>query len=781
LLAVDQQPATGFFGSRGLGGALWEVKSKIDRNSEFGYDVNNCREASKLLKTKKNTQRLFAGFLLASMAACGSGSGGGPAPPPISSNSVGGTVSGITAGASVVLTDNSGDALTIHADGAFTFATHLNSGLAYAVAVGTDPSGEKCAVKNGSGTISGSDVTNVEVTCLVPSLQLVAGGLGGSGNADGDLATARFDNPEDSGYDAAGNLYVADDYNRTIRMIDPSGNVTTLAGSAGQDGTTDGTGAAARFANPVSIAVDPSGIVYVADAGVNTIRKISAGGIVTTLAGTPNMSGTADGTGAAAQFASVSSIRFGASGTLYLTDLDRIRAITPQGVVTTVYTGVTLLSGLAIDAQGNGYVADIDKKAMVKIDLSTGTLTGTVASGFENPVGIGIAPAGTAAAGTVYLSDEFAPAVYAVAPGGTVTTLAGNPPTFGSVDGSGSAALFGLPTFISMEPSGTFLVADPSNNEIRQVTAAGVVTTIAGVAPQTGEVNGTGAAARFANPEALSVDSAGNLYVADSFAIRKVTPSGVVTPAYTPGGVTGFALDASGNMYYSQPGLNSIYKIGVSGSSVLFAGSGTTAPGSSDGTGSSAGFNRPNGVAIDAAGNIFVADTLNRTIRKITPGGAVTTLAGTTGISGTNDGNGAAAQFTSPFAIAIDSSGNLFVTDGNAIRQIATTGAVSTLAGSQTSGYSDGTGAAAQFNAPAGIAIGPSGSLLVSDCGNSVIRRVSSAGIVTTVAGIAAKAGVQPGPLPASLNLPVGLVYVGSTLYVNDANENSLLSISGIF
>jgi sugar lactone lactonase YvrE len=731
------------------------------------------------LKIKTHAERPLVGFLLISMAACGGGSGGAPAP--VSSYSVGGTVSGIAAGASVVLTDDGGDSLTIHADGVFTFATHVNSGSAYAIVVETDPSGEKCAVNNGSGTISGSDVSDVDVTCLVPSLQLVAGGLGGSGNADGDLAAARFYSPEDSGYDAAGNLYVADDYNHTIRMIDPSGDVTTLAGSAGQYGTADGTGAAAHFANPVSIAVDPSGIVYVADAGVNTIRKISAGGVVTTLAGTANMSGTADGTGAAAQFASVSCIRLGASGTLYLTDQNRIRAITPQGVVSTVYTGATLLSGLATDAQGNAYVADIDKKAMVKIDLSTGTLTGTVASGFENPVGIGIAPAGSAAAGTVYLSDAFAPAVYAVAAGGTVITLSGDPPAFGSTDGTGSAALFGLPAFIFMEPSGTFLVADPYSNGIRQVTATGVVTTIAGVAAQTGEVNGTGAAARFDNPEALSADSAGNLYVADSFAIRKVTPSGVVTPAYTPGGVTGFALDSSGNVYYSQPGLNSIYKIGVSGSPVLFAGSGTTSPGSNDSTGSAAGFNRPNGVAIDAAGNLFVADTLNHTIRKITSSGVVTTVAGTAGISGSNDGNGAAAQFTSPFAIAIDSSGTLFVTDGNAIRQITITGSVSTMAGSQTSGYIDGTGTAAEFNAPGGIAIGPSGSLLVSDGGNSVIRGISSAGIVTTVAGIAAKAGVQPGPLPASLNLPVGLVYVGTTLYVNDANENSLLSISGIF
>src|SRR5262249_8812119 len=158
--------------------------------------------------------------------------------------------------------------------------------------------------------------------------------------------------------------YVSDAYNKTVRKVDPAGNVTTLAGRAGQVGTTDGKGSAARFSDPGSLAVDPSGVVYLVDEGVKTIRRIDASGDVTTLAGTPNGSGTNDGTGPAAEFENPASIRMDASGMLYLTDDTRIRKITPQGVVTSIFTGFPQLSGLALDGMGNAYVANQSGKSL---------------------------------------------------------------------------------------------------------------------------------------------------------------------------------------------------------------------------------------------------------------------------------------------------------------------------------------------------------------------------------------------------------------------------------
>jgi hypothetical protein len=165
--------------------------------------------------------------------------------------------------------------------------------------------------------------------------------------------------------------------------------------------------------------------------------------------------------------------------------------------------------------------------------------------------------------------------------------------------------------------------------------------------------------------------------------------------------------------------------------------------------------------------------------RAISADGSFSVLAGTQ-FAGYADGTGGAG-FTSPFALAIDGDGNLFVTDGNAIRRVTPDGTVTTIAGSQTAGSKDGTGSAAQFDGPAGIAVGPGGAVFVSDSVNSTIRKISATGIVTTLAGVAGQAGVRLGPLPATLNVPVGLAYVGSTLYVADATENSVLAIVGVF
>jgi len=447
----------------------------------------------------------------------------------------------------------------------------------------------------------------------------------------------------------------------------------------------------------------------------------------------------------------------------------------------TVFTAFTALSGLALDGVGNAYVADQGGNSLDVVNLATGA-GGVFASGIDNPVGIALAPIGTPSAGTIYVSNGYFSIIQAVAPSGSVSQFAGSTTAYGNVDGQGTSALLWNPIFMIAEPSGTVLFADAGDNEIRQLTPDATVTTMVGLGAHPGNMNGAGAAARFDNPEPLAVDASGNLYLSDGNGLRKVTRGGVVSAAFSGGGgSTGLAIDAAGNAYFSQSGLNSIYKVSGSGAPVLFAGSGTVSSGNADGTGSAAGFNHPNGIAIDSAGDLFVVDSGNYTIRKITPAGVVTTLAGLAGAKGIIDGSGNAAQFWAPFSIAVDGNDTLYVTDGNAIRKVTAGGAVTTLAGSiQMQGYGDGTGSAALFNSPGGIAIGPSGSLLIADF-NNVIREVSSAGAVTTVVGIAGKAGVNLGPLPTTINVPVGLVYVWPTLYVIDAQENSVLAVSGIF
>jgi NHL repeat len=691
--------------------------------------------------------------------------------------SVGGTVTGLATATSLTLTNNGSDSLSVAADGTFTFATLLKPGSAYAVAIATQPAGEQCAISGATGTVSTASTTSVSVTCALPALQLLAGGLGGVGNQDGSGITARFNGPVDVAIDGAGNRFVADFYNATIRKIDTAGNVSTVAGKAGQQGTTDGAGAAARFNAPVSITVDPTGNLYVVDSGVDTVRAISPAGVVRTLAGTPLVLGFADGTGAAAQFYAPSAIRWSADGMLYLVDGDAIRQITTTGVVTTKYRGTRDFFGIDVSNPGFALLTDAAAKSLVKFDWATQAFT-TLAGGFQRAFGVAQAPAGSAAAGTLYVSDNQASTVSALSPQGVLTTLAGYPGIQGWVDGTGANALFESPTLMTIANDGALTVADSGAGTIRHVTAAGVVTTIAGQAAQSGRHDGLGAEARFEIPKAVVADAAGNLYVGEATAIRKVTPAGVVTTVTKTQDARTLAIANDGTLYFTQALYNnSILSMSPDGMVKTFAGQ--AAIGHTDGTGDAATFNDPQGVAADAAGNVFVADTANAEIRKITPAGVVTTVAGLLGNPPGVDGNGSAAGFTHPVALAVDGNDTLFVADGNAIRRVAADGTVTTLAGSQAAGSQDGAAATARFNAPAGVAIGPAGSVVVSDSDNSTVRRISADGMVTTIAGVAGHSGVQPGSLPAGLNKPTGLYYSGATLYVVDTNENSVLSITG--
>ncbi|MBO2010325.1 NHL repeat-containing protein [Hymenobacter negativus] len=326
---------------------------------------------------------------------------------------------------------------------------------------------------------------------------------------------------------------------------------------------------------------------------------------------------------------------------------------------------------------------------------------------------------------------------------GAVTTLAGTATSAGSTDGSGSAARFHHPIGVAVDASGTAYVADQSNHVIRRITAAGVVSTLAGTALSVGSADGAGAAARFKYPYGVAVDAAGMVYVSDQYnhTIRKITPAGVVsTFAGQPGQLgstdgsgpaarfrnpAGLAFDAAGNLYVADQGNHTIRKITPAGVVSTLAGRALIAD-TLDGTGANARFEQPAGVAVDAAGNVYVADQENRMIRKVTPAGVVTRLAGQNGYTGRRDTTAALyARFNFPTGIAIDATGTLYVADrfNHAIRVIAPSGSVTTLAGNPLgAGSSNGTGGAARFNCPMGVAVGPTGAVYVTDQSNHTVR-----------------------------------------------------------
>ncbi|MBK7660291.1 MAG: hypothetical protein IPJ28_14685 [Betaproteobacteria bacterium] len=631
---------------------------------------------------------------------------------------------------------------------------------------------------------------------------------------DATGAAAQFYAPRGIARGSGGVAYVADASNSTIRLVTSAGVVTTYAGTAGNQGGIDGTGAAARFTDPYGVAVDPNGNVYVADTAGNRIRKIAPGGIVTTFAGSAT-AGTADGTGTAARFDEPRGVATDVDGNVYVADYQNhaIRKITPAGVVTTLAgttgtggnadgTGTAARfrepQGVAVDSSGNVYVADSSNHTIRLITPGgvVTTLAGIAGfSGNTNGAAIGLArfrePRGVAVdgSGNVYVADYGNHAIRKIS-GGTVSTLAGSAGVPGIADGTGSVARFFYPSSVSSDAGGNLLVADTASNTIRAIDTAGAVTTLAGLAGRSSAVDGTGSAARFEDPYTVASDGSGNLYVADAadHTVRKITPAGVVTTlAGTQGSFGsadgtgaaarffapfGIAADSAGTVYLADSGNHTVRKITAAGVVTTIAGTAGLS-GATNGTGAAARFSGLYGLAVDTGGNVYAVD--GETIRKITPAGVVTTLAGTLGAPGFVDATGTAARFLVPFDVTVDSAGNLYVCDhGNhAIRKITPAGVVTTLAGSGLAGNADGTGTAATFRFPSGVAVDATGTVHVADTDNQTIRSVTAAGVVTTVGGAARSVGSTDGVGTASrfFNPKDVTVDTSGNLYVADRSN----------
>ncbi len=382
-----------------------------------------------------------------------------------------------------------------------------------------------------------------------------------------------------------------------------------------------------------------------------------------------------------------------------------------------------------VTINGDNFGADLDKVSVFfnNVEAAVQTVTNTAIT-TTVPV-----KAGTGEVRVIVNGTELIGPVFTYIIDVQVGTLAGS--TQGSADGTGTGAQFSFPAGIAMDGQGTLYVADSQNHKIRKITPSGEVSTLAG--STLGFADGSGTSAQFDNPTGVAVDAQGTVYVADSGnnRIRKITPNGEVSSMagssqgfadgtgtnaqfYSP---TGVSVDAQGTVYVADSGNNRIRKITPSGEVSTLAGS---SQGFADGTGTGAQFYSPYGVAVDAQGTVYVADSGNHRIRKITPSGEVSTLAGSS--QGFADGTGTGAQFLNPYGVSVDALGTVYVADtfNHKIRKITPNGEVSTLAGSDQ-GSADGAGTGAQFSFPAGIAMDGQGTLYVADTFNNKIRIIT--------------------------------------------------------
>jgi sugar lactone lactonase YvrE len=566
-----------------------------------------------------------------------------------------------------------------------------------------------------------------------------AGSRVSAGNIDGAAAVARFNTIAAITIGLDGLLYVADSGNGTIRRIAADGAVTTLAGAARNGTAVDGTGAAARFTEMRGLVADGQGNVYVTEP--SAVRKVSAAGVVTTLAGDASATapGWSDGAGPAARFGNLFGIAIDAAGQMYVADAyyHTIRKLSPSGVVS------TLAGSHEQFGSSNGF--------------------GRFAS-FNMPRWLAVG-----ANGVVVVVDYGNGTLRKVTPAGAVTNMNGNPGlqrSSGGLDGFGQEARLRTPKGLAIDGSGNLLVADSLGHTVRKITPAGEVSTLAGSVLRYGTTDGSGAQASFRFPTRVASAGNGVVYVQDTLGdlttdmIRRIGSDGAVTTVTVPRDplsmtATGaqateynrfVTADMDGNYYVVTYAIGATYcpvgqtgpaceglggrmtlrKISPTGASVAILSGNTVYPGTTV-TIDSTGTDFKN-MAVDKNGVVYIADITNKTVLKIATSGAISVLAGKFKQSDTVDGPGDQARFTFPEAISVDTAGNVYVVDSsNAIvRKISPAGVVSTLAGTVSS-YEDPTGVLPGTLRPVtGIAVGGSGTVYITQ-ENAIVKIVQPA------------------------------------------------------
>ena len=634
-------------------------------------------------------------------------------------------------------------------------------------------------------------------------ISTVAGtGVPGYTGDGGPAANAKLSGLCGVGVDIAGDLFVADTGNCSVRKVGTNGIITTVAGTGAAGYSGDGGAATnATLSEPSGVAVDSSGNLFIADTDNNRIRKVATNGIITTIAGGGDPSTTGDGgpaTSAALGFPE--GVAVGGLANLFIADTDncRVRKVAaPASPVLTLTNVGAATAGNYWVVVASPYGSITSAVAVFTVDFPP-SITGQPQNRFVtngSPVAFGVSVGGTppfsyqwrqngtnltdnsnlSGATTSNLTVAVASAdnagMYAV----VVTNL------FGSVTSAAAMLILGLPPSITIQPASQTVLA--GSTAALTVVAAGtgpftyqwlrngtqalnnIINTFAGVGTRglPGAYGGDGGPATNAHlkwPEGAAVDGSGNLFIADSGnnRIRKVAVNGIITTVAGTGvggysgdggaatnaalsGPGGVAVDNSGNLFIADTQNNRVRRVGTNGIIDTFAGTGVAGHSGDGGAATNAEISAPVAVAVDNQGNIFIADS-NR-IRRVGPDGVITTAAGTPGGGYSGDGGPATnAALNSPFALTLDGAGNLFIADaGNGcIRRVATNGIISTVAGTGATGYSgdDGPAARAELYFPQGVAVDGAGNLFIADTENQRIRKVDTNGLIMTVAGTGA-------------------------------------------
>lgn len=559
--------------------------------------------------------------------------------------------------------------------------------------------------------------------------------------------------------------------NSVFRM-DSAGTLTLIAGNSRAGFSGDGGAATnAQLNSPQGIAVDAAGNVYIADSLNNRVRKVDTKGVITTFAGNGGVSQPGfwgdGGPAVDAQLHSPVAVLADSAGKVYIAAAadNTVRVVGTDGNIS-IYAG----------AGYKGYYGDTGKANV---------------AGITSPQDVTLGPNNT-----ILIADTGAGTIRSVATDGTISTVSGN----GSIGLAGDAEALKLPMLtpfgVSADSQGNIYVAEFGTNRIRKIDSKGMITTAVGDGNQgfAGD-GGPPNKVQMSLPTSVSVDSGGNVYFVDSQnnRIRKLAGGNVTTVAGNgllsrsgDGGAAtsaqlntplGVAVDAAGNLYIADSVNNVVRRVAASGQITTFAGTGTVGSAGDGSAATSAQLNGPQGLAVDGAGNLYIADTLNHRVRKVT-NGTISTLAGsgTAGFGGDGAGAGA-AQLNLPFGVAVDGAGIVYIAEfgNNRVRKVAANGTITTLAGNGAAGFSGDGGAAtsAMLNTPQAVAADSAGNVYIGDSGNNRVRKVATNGSISTFAGNGVAGYDRDGVTATSTSVgnPNGLaVDASGSLYITDGS-----------
>jgi uncharacterized protein (TIGR03437 family) len=657
-----------------------------------------------------------------------------------------------------------------------------------ATALGTSLGQPRNVTLDSAGNLYFSSGNAVFKQSASGTVTVFAGNSRAGYSGDGGLAlNAQFNQAAGIAVDAGGNVYISDSMNNVVRKVTTDGVINTIAGNGTPSYTGDGGAATqATLHNPLGLVLDKKGNLYIADNFNHAVREVTPDGNINTFAGNYILSFgfTGDGGPAtAAQLTYPTDVAIDSSGNIYIADYGNfmIRQVTTDGIIHS-YAGTNV----------NGFSGDGGN--------ATSGLSSNPAELFE-PFGVALD-----SSRNLYITEYGDSRIRKVAAGtgtanGNLSTIAGNGTAGFAGDGSAATkAELNVPRGICIDSSGNIYVADWANNRLRKIGSDGNINTITGngILSYSGD-GGTATKAQLNTPGGVAIDAAGNIYIADTGnnVVRQVTKGVISTFAGTGtagfagdgsaankaqlSGPQGVAVDSAGNVYIADSGNFRVRVVATNGNISTFAGSGSQGYAGDGGAATAAKFYLPGAVTTDKAGNVYIADFQGCVVRKVVASGTISTVAGTGGCGYGGDGGPAtAALLNEPAGIGLDPSGNLYITQlgDNRVRMVSTNGIITTIAGNGADGYTGESVPAlsSKLAAPNGVVADASGNVYISMAGNRVMQ-VAAGGILATVAGTGAPGYTGDGGPAASalFNAPSGIALDSAgNFYIADASNNAI-------